>query len=152
MLLNIKAIKSIGTLLGLLFLYISSSYAASSAIIIVANNPILTEVISSSAEQNLGLGNRDSLAEGRGMLFVYKTPGEKIFWMKRMRFAIDIIWVYQGNIVHIEKNVPPPHLLTSDSQLKTYGHGVTADMVLEVTAGYSDKLTLKTGDPVSIIP
>ncbi len=130
----------------------NTAFAKGLSKLLINGHSIRTEIVSGVAEQKLGLGNRESLQEGRGMLFIYSSPGEKIFWMKRMKFAIDIIWIYKGKIVHIEKQIPPPSIMSSDSALKTYGHGIIADMVLEVTAGYSDKVKMNPGTAILIQP
>ena len=137
---------------GFLFFYFSPSSASDFATISVNGHIIKVEIVSTSASQNLGLGDRNALPKGSGMLFLYKTAGEKIFWMKRMRFAIDIIWILQGSIVHIEKNVPPPSIIHSPSRLPTYGHGIVADMVLEVSKGFADKAGLQLGDSILFWP
>ena len=43
------------------------------------------------------------------MLFVFDKPGNsQDMWMLNMQFSIDIIWFdVNGNVTHIEKNVPP---------------------------------------------
>ncbi len=117
----------------------------------VRDKEITVEIAQSEKEQQLGLGNRFSLAEGYGMLFTYRKSGNRIFWMKRMYFAIDIIWLFQGKIVHIERNVPPPAPGTPDRDLKRYGMGILADMVLEVPAGYVQRNYVMVGDSVQII-
>lgn len=103
------------------------------------------ETALSKEQQSLGLGNRDFLLEGKGMLFIYLNAAERIFWMKRMRFPLDIIWIANKKIVFIEKNIPPPLPFQKDSDLPTYGKGIVADMVLEVPAGFSDKNLIKVG-------
>ena len=98
--------------------------------------PLEAEVVKTPQEQQMGLGNRFSLPSGQGMLFLYDHPGVRIFWMKRMNFPIDIIWIRKGRIVFIQENIPPPEPDTPDTQLERYGQGVLADMVLEVPAGF----------------
>jgi len=110
------------------------------------------EVVSSMREQALGLGNRFSVPEGTGMLFHYPDVGERIFWMKRMNFAIDIIWIQKGKIVHIEQNVLPPPSKISDRMLKRYGIGVLANMILEVPAGYCQKKSIHINDFIKLLP
>lgn len=117
----------------------------------VKDKTIDVEIAKTENEQRMGLGNRFSLAEGRGMLFIYDKPGNRVFWMKRMFFPIDIIWLLQGRIVHIEKDVPPPNPGTRDSELRLYGRGYVADMVLEVPAGYARKNFLNQGDTMEIV-
>lgn len=107
---------------------------------------INVEIVTSPTEQRMGLGDRDGLEWNTGMLFMYRSPREVVIWMKRMRFPIDILWIRQGKIVHIEKRVPPPAAMTTDNHLKRYGIGVYADQVLELPSGFADRLRIKLGD------
>lgn len=116
----------------------------------IGQSVIVAEVAESPSDQRRGLGFRDQLEAKRGMLFVYNKPGVRSFWMKGMRFAIDIIWLRQGKIVLIEKNVQPPTIFTKDSHLKTYGRAVLSDMVLEMSAGFSDQIKLTSGQHITI--
>ena len=55
-----------------------------------------------------GLSIKNTLNESEGMLFPFDTPGEYSFWMKDMKFPIDIIWIDSNyKIVYIEKNLQP---------------------------------------------
>ncbi len=106
---------------------------------------VAVEIAESPAKQALGLGQRDSLDWGKGMYFVYKRPAFYTFWMKGMRFSIDIIWINKGRIVDLDTNVP----------FEKGGNGPTlrpnslVDSVLEVPAGYSATSGWTIGDRVS---
>jgi len=117
----------------------------------VKNIPLEAEIVESSAEQQMGLGNRFSLPEGQSMLFLYNTPDRRIFWMKRMNFPIDIVWFQNGKAVKIEENVPFPAKDTGDDFLPRYGYGVLADMVLELPAGFTRKKGISVGDSLEIV-
>ncbi len=117
----------------------------------VKNIPIEAEIVETNSEQQMGLGNRFSLPEGQGMLFIYKRPRTRIFWMKRMNFPIDIIWFRDNNVVKIEERIPFPKKGTADDDLARYGYGVSADMVLELTAGFVKKNHLALGDRLQIL-
>ena len=78
--------------------------------------------------KRLGLGNRDELAWHDGMLFVYDEPAFLAFWMKRMRFDIDIVWIRERRIVGIEEFVPYPR--EDPSKPATVRAPELADMVL----------------------
>ncbi|MBU3916359.1 DUF192 domain-containing protein [bacterium] len=136
-------------LLILILQFFSSILSASELGRVTIKTTIISiEVVSTDYEQSMGLGNRFSLPEGQGMLFVYERPDSRIFWMKRMHFPIDIIWILRNKIVHIEKKVTPPAADTSDRNLKRYGAGVIADMVLELPAGYAQRKGFAPGDRV----
>ncbi|MBI5331007.1 MAG: DUF192 domain-containing protein [Betaproteobacteria bacterium] len=57
------------------------------------------ETASTPAERSRGLSFRPGLAASTGMLFVLASPGLQGFWMKDMRFPLDIVWVGSGNAV-----------------------------------------------------
>ena len=64
--------------------------------------------------------------------------------MKNMKFPIDILWINNDEIVHIQKNVPI-------NPLKSYRSNLLANYVLELNAGVCDKLNIKKHDKVKII-
>jgi uncharacterized membrane protein (UPF0127 family) len=68
-----------------------------------------------------------------------------------MRFAIDIVWINNGIVVHIEKDIQPPRAGATDRSLTVYGHGINADMVLEVPAGYISRKKISLGSRVKLI-
>lgn len=90
--------------------------------------------IAQTAEQKItGLSYRPSLAEGRGMLFIFNTDGRHGIWMKDMQFPIDIIWIDAAmKVVHIEKSVAP------DTYPQAFTPPTPARYVLEVPAGYTE--------------
>ncbi len=90
--------------------------------------------------KQLGLGGRTSLGENEGMLFVFLMPGKYAFWMKDMKFPIDILWIRDdGEVVYIKKNVKP------ESYPETFKPEENVKYVLEVPAGFSEKNNLKVG-------
>ena len=103
---------------------------------------IPVEVADTLKKRSLGLGKRNSLKKGWGMLFVFEKRKHHRFWMKDMRFPLDIIWLDNHRIVHIIHNAKPanstdnPEVITSP---------LPANFVLEIAAGRSVKLRLKTG-------
>ena len=90
------------------------------------------ELAETAQQQERGLSHRDSIEQGKGMLFTFNTEGEHPIWMKDMQFPIDIIWIdAEMRVVHIEQRVAPetyPQTFTSPSPAK---------YVLEVPAGYA---------------
>lgn len=53
----------------------------------------LVEVAATDATRLRGLSGRERLAPDTGMWFVPPEVGEPGFWMRDMRFPIDLIWV-----------------------------------------------------------
>lgn len=99
-------------------------------------------------EKQIGLSEKTSLPQNAGMLFPFETPGNYPFWMKNMKFAIDIIYIRDNKIITIFKNAQPAKSPTDS--LPVYNSEEPADTVLEINAGLSDKYNFKKGDEVEI--
>jgi uncharacterized membrane protein (UPF0127 family) len=93
------------------------------------------------------------LADDKGMLFVFDEPGNISMWMKNMQFHLDIIWFSEnGNVVSIEKNVPP--CITPVEVMSCKSVGVSADnakYVLELTSGYVDEYSITEDSQLELI-
>jgi len=116
----------------------------------VGTKTIHVQIANTPDERSKGLSGITSLGENDGMLFVFTPKDAAIFWMKEMLFPLDMVWINNGKIVRIDKNIPKPAAGTSDSQLKKYSAGQLVDDVLEVNAGFSDKNKIKVGDAVNL--
>lgn len=111
------------------------------------------EIAKTREEQRQGLSDRDRLPWDRGMLFLYEEPGFYAFWMKDMRFDIDIVWIRDRRIVHIHHRVPRPNSADGPvprGQLPRYQPPELADRVLEVPAGYAQAHGWRRGDWVEL--
>ena len=112
----------------------------------IRGHEVQVELAETPQQQALGLGQRDALPWDTGMLFLYEKPGFYAFWMRGMRFSIDIVWIFKGRIVGIEPSVP----------FERGGNGPTVrpaslvDSVLEVPAGYAAARGWRTGDRVDL--
>jgi len=96
-----------------------------------------------------GLGGRESLPDGRGMLFVFPDSGPHGFWMKDMLIPIDIIWIStEGRVVDIQTAQPEPGV--ADPQLKRYSPNGEAKYVLEVRAGLAAEKGVNVGGEARI--
>lgn len=101
-------------------------------------------------QQRKGLGGRESLAPYDGMLFLFSFPAKQGFVMRDMEFPIDIVWLKQGIVVDIAKNVQiEPG--TSETVLKQYYPRVEATAVLELSAGWADNHQLRIGDALEVV-
>src|SRR3989344_9281189 len=105
-------------------------------------------IVKSSADKEVGLSKYKNLAKDMGMLFPFEKPDYYSFWMKQMKFPIDIIYIKDGKIVTIYKNVSPPKKAAEG--LLIYKPKEPSNMVLEINAGLSSKYNLKEGDKVNL--
>jgi uncharacterized protein len=117
--------------------------------IVVGDDDLMVEIVDDPDLQQRGLSYRDGLAPGAGMLFVYDEPGLRSFWMRGMRFCLDIVWIEAGVIAGAAESVcPEPGVPTS--QLTTYPSGVAVSYVLEVPAGWLAERGYGPGTPVDL--
>lgn len=118
--------------------------------ITIKDREIETEVADTEEERIKGLSQRESMGNYQGMLFIF--PQKDViptFWMKDMKFPIDIIWVNDGRIVKIDENIDYPKD-GSQQNLPVYKPPTPVDFVIEVKAGFSKLNNWKTGDVVKI--
>lgn len=118
--------------------------------ITVGDKQITVRVADEPNERAKGLSGTASLPENEGVLFVFDKQNTKpAFWMKDMLMSIDIIWINDGKVSQIDKDVSPePNV--EDKNLKLYKPNEGVDQVLEMTAGWSDKNNIKVGDSVDL--
>lgn len=99
-------------------------------------------------EKQIGLAKYKNIPQNFGILFPFEKPDYYAFWMKGMKFPIDIIYIKQNKIVDIHENIQPPK--SDNEQLPIIKPKETSDMVLEINANLSDKYNFKIGDLVKI--
>lgn len=114
------------------------------------NKTIVTlDVADNEQKRETGLSGRNSLNDKQGMLFLFDEPGVPSFWMKGMKFPIDIIFLNNDKIVTIFKNVPAPAKATEIPNIY-YQPTAPADKVIELKAGAADTYNLHEGDTVKV--
>ncbi len=114
----------------------------------IRDRVVTIEIARTQAEQAQGLSDRSSLDWLRGMLFVYDEADFRSFWMRRMHFDIDIVWIREGRIVGIAAFVPHPR--ENPMRPVTLRSPELSDMVLEVPAGYAQTHGWRRGDRVTV--
>jgi len=116
----------------------------------IAGRAVSVELAITAKQKMQGLSSRLGLKDNAGMLFVFHTVGKYPFWMKDMKFPIDIIWINGEldalEVVYIEKNAKP------ESFPNIFGGTADSKYVLEVNAGFSEKNSLKVGDKIKFLP
>jgi len=105
---------------------------------------------SNSKDQQIGLSKYSKIDQNMGMIFLFNRSDYYSFWMKDMKFPIDIIFINNNNIVAIFKNVQPPSSISNNQILPIYTPSQVANTVLEINAGLSDKYNFKVNDTVKI--
>jgi len=101
---------------------------------------VVVEVADTPARREIGLMYRKSLADNAGMLFVFPKPAYVQFWMRNTSIPLDMIFADEdARVIGIVRNAEP----YSETMLTPPG---VCKYVLEVNAGFSAKVGLRTGD------
>ena len=119
------------------------------ASVIVGDTIFPVELAANSVERTKGLSDRDGLEPGTGMLFIFEDRQASSFWMRKMRFSLDFVWISEDcHVVDITSEVPFPEPGTETSSLPSYSSAVPAAYNLEINAGEANKFGIGIGDAV----
>ena len=105
------------------------------------------EIASTSQEISRGLMHREGLDEGKGVLFVFGSERRHGFWMKNMKFSVDMLWISaDGRVVHVEHSVPA----CREDPCPGYAPSEKAKYVLETRANFSAENGIDIGSMAAI--
>ena len=109
------------------------------------------EVARTPQQQAMGLMYREELPDDRGMVFPFNPPRPVSFWMKNVRINLDMIFLFEGDVVGLAEDVPPCE--TVASRCPTYGPGdrVLVDAVIELRGGRAAELGIEVGDRLEVV-
>lgn len=108
-------------------------------------------VAKTEKDKQVGLSKFKSLPKDQAMVFVFEKADLYPFWMKDMKFPIDIIFISESlnpsgikdnKIVTIYQNLPTDNLAI-------YPPTESSDKVLEINANLSKKYGFGVGDSVT---
>lgn len=115
-------------------------HSTSDAVFLIEDVEVQVELAQTQQEKSKGLSGRSMLPAGTGMFFIMDSPELHSFWMPDMNFPIDIIWMNEGmRVVDISHTVRP------ETYPKKFQPSTPALYVLEVPAGYAEKVGIQKG-------
>jgi uncharacterized membrane protein (UPF0127 family) len=119
----------------------------------IGEKELLVEIVNSNESRGQGLSGRETIGgsnqDVRGMLFVFPQRSYQQFWMKDMKFDLDFIWIRDGKVVEIMRNVPKPLEGQSLEELPRFVPKTPVEMMLEVVAGSAEEWGVEVGSEVS---
>jgi len=135
--------------LAVVFLYRPITVRNSKSTVIINGHEISVDIAKTEKEREQGLSGRETLALNQGMLFLFPFAGLHGFWMKDMKFPIDIVWIAKNKIVGFTENIDP-QIGVPLINLKIYYPPKLVDAVLELKAGEVNRLKLEVDDLVDL--
>lgn len=104
------------------------------------SDPIVVSVLRTQEEHRRGLSGRNELPPDEGVIFDFGMDGAQHFWMKDMRFSLDMIFLDgDWSVIKIFTNVPP------DSYPETFDSPDETRYALEATSGFVERQQLTVG-------
>lgn len=99
-----------------------------------------------------GLMFQNQLPYNEGMIFVFNESGIYSLWMLNMQFSLDMIWFDEnGNVVHIEQDIPPCKSATEIMACQSITPSGQAKYILEVTSGFVKEFGITKESKLEII-
>jgi hypothetical protein len=132
---------------GVVFYQLSQASVKTNGKVTIGKNVFDVETAKSDKDKQIGLTKYKSLKESQGMLFVFDQKDNYSFWMKNMKFSIDIIFIDNDTIVDLVENATPP---VKDTEPIVYKSDSPVNYVLEIKSGLVKKHNIKTGDKLKI--
>jgi uncharacterized protein len=123
------------------------SFLKKSPTVTISGQSFKVTVATSQLEREIGLSKTKQLLQDQGMIFLFDKPDYYSFWMKNMKFPIDIIYIKSDTIVTIKENAQPPKSNIESPII--YTPTEPANRVLEISAGLAEKYKFKKGDKVT---
>lgn len=108
------------------------------------------EIARTPAEQAKGAIGRPSLGERDGILFAYDRSDRYAIWMKGMNFPLDMLWIENGRVVDIGRDLPPVPAGTPDASIPRWRPDNPARYILAVNAGFAKRHGIEVGTPVQL--
>jgi len=120
------------------------------AVVELSGERLYVAVARTPAHMYKGLGGRESMDSIDGMIFLFAYSDRQVIVMRDMVFPIDIVWLDQGVVVDIAPSVPVEQGIP-EADLRRYIPRKPANAVLELSAGWAVKHSLKIGDRLTVI-
>lgn len=143
---NIRLILGVAVVIFLILLLLTFLLSRRSTKVTIEGQTFSVKVAKTDKDKQIGLSETKRLSINKGMLFVFETSDYYSFWMKNMKFPIDIIYINGDKVTYVVNSAPVP----TDNNLSIYQPSEKSDKVLEINSGLSKKYNIKVGSPVKI--
>ncbi len=112
--------------------------------VIIGTDTVVAEVARTADERSQGLKDRDFLAPGAGMIFVFDNAEVRSFWMQDTFIPLDIAYLDEdARIIDIQQMEPESTRLHTSS--------APAMFALEVPQGWFAEMEIEVGAKAEIV-
>jgi hypothetical protein len=134
-----SVLRLTGFLLLFLVVFFFSVYRTTD-VLRINNTTYLLKISSTKSQLINGLSDTQALPQNRGMLFILPNLDYQCFWMKGMKFNLDIIWLNsEKKVIKIEQNLSP------STYPNNYCPSSFARYVLEMNSGFIKTNKIRLG-------
>ena len=102
---------------------------------------VRVEIAADDPTREQGLMFRDRVPAGTGMLFLFPRRAPLAFWMKNTLVPLDMIFIDDRRVVHVQHDVPP----CKADPCPSYPSPSAANYVLELGAGEAARHRVENG-------
>ena len=125
----------------------ATDHAGTPHAVVLDQHSFSVELATTENMRARGLMDRDHLAAGHGMLFVFARQEPQVFWMKNTLVPLDILYFDKDRkLVSMQLNAPP----CKADPCPTYPSNEPALYVLELPAGTAVSIGAAAGDVLTI--
>ena len=108
--------------------------------------PVEAEVADEIDERTIGLMGREKLADGQGMLFVFREPQAMNFWMRDTLVPLSIAYINAAGVIREIHDLQPLDETPARSAFRDLLYA------LEVPQGWFHKNKILPGDRITGLP
>ena len=138
-------VAMVGLLGATIFAVTALPHGSATRAVRIGNASYNLEVADTNVARTQGLSGRVTMPADHGMLFSYDNQDIRCFWMKDMRFPLDILWVNARNqIVHVQNSAMP------DSYPHVFCANAPAKYVIELRAGQAVEHKMYVGQMIQL--
>jgi uncharacterized protein len=109
----------------------------------VGSAQLLAEVARTEVQRERGLMFRTSLAEGKGMIFIFDKDDRLAFWMKNTKLPLSLAYIASDGTIRQIVDLEPYSLASVEAER-------SVRYALEVPKGWFDRAGVKVGDKVEL--
>lgn len=118
--------------------------------VVISGERFQMELALDDSSRYQGLSDRKSMDADAAMLFVFPSPRETAFVMRRCHFPIDLVLIGPGGRVDRAHRMTVEPADRSEAELKRYPSDGRVQFAIEFVGGTLDRLGLEPGQRIDL--